>query len=98
VERVGDILKTVLDPGIAAKGEVWHGLFASWETLAGPDLAGLTRLLEVDKAEAIVAVEHPAAAQLVALHRDAILARIRREHPRTGIERLRVLVNPRRIL
>jgi hypothetical protein len=94
VERVGDILKTVLDPDFAAKAQVWHGLFASWEAIAGPDLAGLTWLVEVDKVEAIVAVEHPAAAQLVAFHRERILARITRDHPRTGIERLRVMVRP----
>jgi hypothetical protein len=86
-----------MDPGIAESGEIWHRFFSSWENLVGADLAGLTRLVEVERGEAVVQVEHPAAAQLLSLHRERVLARIRSEHPAAGVKALRVVVRPRSV-
>jgi len=92
LERVGEILKSILDERTAESGEIWHRFFSSWESLVGPDLAGLTRLVEVERGEAIVQVEHPAASQLLGLHKQALLARIRSEHPAVMVRSLRVQV------
>jgi hypothetical protein len=94
LERVGEILKSILDQRTAESGEIWHRFFLSWESLVGPDLAGLTRLVEVERGEAIVQVEHPAASQLLGLHKETLLARIRREHPQVLVRALRVQVRP----
>ena len=94
MERVGEILKTILDGRTAETGEIWHQFFSSWDSLVGPDLAGLARLVEVEKGEAIVQVEHPAASQLLGLRRDTLLARIRREFPQVAIRALRIQVRP----
>lgn len=95
MERVGEILKSILDPRTAENGEVWHRFFASWESLVGPELAGLTHLVEVERCEAIVQVDHPAASQLLGLRKEAVLERIRREHPGVAVRNLRVQVRPR---
>jgi hypothetical protein len=94
LERVGEILKTILDPETERVAESWHTFFSSWESLVGPDLAGLTRLVEVERHEAVVEVEHPAAAQLLGLHREDVLARIRRDFPEVAVRGLRVKVRP----
>jgi hypothetical protein len=96
LERVGEILKSILDARTAESGEIWHRFFSSWESLVGPDLAGLTRLVEVERGEAIVQVEHPAASQLLGLHKEALLERIRSEHPAVMVKGLRVQVRPQR--
>ena len=94
MERVGEILKSILDARITRQAEDWHRFFSSWESLVGPDLAGLTHLVEVERGEAIVRVEHPAASQLLGLHRDAVLARIKRDFPDVAVRGLRVQVRP----
>ena len=94
MERVGDILKSILDPRTTETGEIWHRFFCSWDELVGPNLAGLTRLVEVERGEAIVEVAHPAASQLVGLYRDALLERIRRDFPQVEVRALRVQVRP----
>jgi len=58
LERVGDILKSILDPRTTETGEIWHRFFCSWDELVGPNLAGLTRLVEVERGEAIVEVRN----------------------------------------
>ncbi len=96
MERVGEILKSIVDARIAESGEIWHRFFTSWDDIVGSELAGLTRLLEVERGEAIVQVEHPAASQLLNLHKDKVLERIRREHPQVAVRALRVRVRPGR--
>ena len=95
MERVGEILKSVLDAELSATGRIWHRFFSSWNDLVGPDLAGFVRLVEVERGEAVVHVDHPAAAQLLGLRKDAILARIRVEFPEVMVRAFRVLMRPR---
>lgn len=95
MERVGEILKSLLDGPTAESGQIWHRFFSSWNDLVGPELAGLARLVEVERGEAIVQVEHPAVSQLVNLHKERVLERIRREHPEVSVRALRVQVRPR---
>ncbi len=95
MERVGEILRTLFDPETAQVAERWHRFFSSWESLVGPDLAGLTKLLEIERHEAVIEVEHPAASQLLGLHREELLARIRRDFPEVAVRALRVQVRPR---
>ncbi len=94
MERVGEILKTLLDPETAKTAEMWHGFFCAWAALVGPDLAEVARLVEVERGEAVVQVEHPAASQLLSMRRDEVLARIRRDFPEVGVRGLRVQVRP----
>jgi hypothetical protein len=94
LERIGDVLRAILDARTVETGEKWHRFFSSWQHLVGPDLAGLSRLLEVERDEAVVVVEHPAAFQLLGLHKQAIMGRIAREFPELGIRGLRVRVVP----
>ena len=94
MERVGEILKTLLDLETAKTAEMWHRFFAAWADLVGPDLAGIARLVEVERGEAVVQVEHPAASQLLGLRRDEVLARIRRDFPEAGVRGMRVQVRP----
>ena len=94
MERIGEILKDILDPSMVRRGMRFHELFHSWSRVVGRKLATVSRVHEVDGRTVVVSVDHPAALTSIMMIERRIVAALRRRFPALSIERVRIIVQP----
>jgi hypothetical protein len=94
MERAGDILKNLLGSRTAALAGRYHSLFSRWDDLVGDPLAGSSRVIELDQGKLLVAVDHPAALQMLHFREKRLLRVLKRRFPDLDIRFMRVIVLP----
>jgi hypothetical protein len=92
MERIGKILKHILDPSMVSRGQRYQELFHGWSRIVGRKLGALSRICELEGQTVVVAVDHPAALTSIMMIEPRIVAALRRRFPDLDIKRVRTIV------
>ena len=94
MERIGDILKEILDPSMVRQAVRFHEFFHGWSRVVGRKLAAVSRVHEVEGETVVVSVDHPAALTSIMLIERRIVGALRKRFPALAIKRVRAIVQP----
>lgn len=83
--KVGDLLSVILDEVTLKKAQEIHSLFSAWKALAGEQLAGHSRIVELEHAVLLVEADHPGWIQILQMKEAGLLAAVQRRFPELTI-------------
>jgi len=95
--KAGDLLKEFLVVYNLTGGEKYVSLFSSpsWRKIAGDDIAGHSRIVDLRNGTLVVELDHPGWMQMLNIKHDEILGKLKAKYPTLGIRTvLGRLVNP----
>ena len=93
-QRVGEILREIIDAQVAGQGQMYHRLFSGWDELVGAPLAGRSAILELENRQLVIALDHPASLQLLRMQQRGILKHMQQRFPELNIRAIRGIVLP----
>jgi predicted nucleic acid-binding Zn ribbon protein len=89
MRKAGDVLRDFLKERGWPAEDPYAPLFRGWREIAGRELGGKSRVVEVEDGVIVVEVDHPGWLQMLQLRKRALLAAARRAVPGGRLDDLR---------
>ena len=92
MEKVGSILKNILNKGSLTKGGNYVSFFKEWDKIAEDPLSSHSEIEDIKRNNLIISVDHPGWLQILRFNEKRILNRINKTYPEFKIKYIKAFV------
>ena len=92
MERAGEVLRKFFEERGISLPDKNFSVFNKWGSLVGDGIGNHSRVIEIERENIIIEVDHPGFSQLIYLKKNVILGKLNREYPNLSIKNIRVVL------